>query len=201
MRGGEQSYEFDEQSFDERVERDAADADAEEKRDTQAQQLSKIAKSTGLFHAPDGTGYADISVSGHRETYLIRSKSFRSWVLRKFYEQYGGVPSSNAMQSALGLIEAMAHFDGPERTVHTRIASHEGKIYLDLANKNWGAIEIDDAGWRQVSEPPVRFRRASGMLPLPIPVGGGRIKDLRKFLNVKTDECSSGIVAVGRTVR
>jgi len=187
MEGDE--YEFDEQSFDERIERDAAGADAEEKkRDTQAQQLSKIAKSTGLFHAPDGTGYADISVGGHRETYLIRSKSFRSWVLRKFYDQYGGVPSSNAIQSALGLIEAMAHFDGPERTVYLRVASHEGKLYVDLASKYWGAIEIDEAGWRQVSEPPVRFRRASGMLPLPVPVGGGRIKDLRKFLNVKTDD-------------
>jgi hypothetical protein len=185
----------DDDTFDEtcgKAEREAADTEAaaeeEKKRDTQAQQLSKIAKSTGLFHTPDGTGYADISIGGHRETYLIRSKAFRNWVLRKYYEQYEGVPSSNAMQSALGLIEAMAHFDGPERTVHIRAASHDGKLYLDLADKNWSAIEIDNVGWRQVSEPPVRFRRASGMLPLPIPVGGGSIKDLRKFLNVKTDD-------------
>src|SRR6516165_1549222 len=71
------------------AEREADDAAAateeEKKRDTQAQQLCKIAKATGLFHTPDGTGYADVLIGGHRETYPIRSKAFRSWVLRQFY--------------------------------------------------------------------------------------------------------------------
>jgi hypothetical protein len=73
-----------------KAEREAADAAAaaeEKRRDTQAQQLSKIAEGTGLFHAPDGTGYADILIGDHRETYPIRSKAFRSWVLREYYEQ------------------------------------------------------------------------------------------------------------------
>jgi pantothenate kinase-related protein Tda10 len=32
----------------------------------------------------------------------------------------------------------------------------------------------------------VRFRRSSGMQPLPVPIKGGKIADLRPFLNVKT---------------
>ena len=42
-------------------------------------------------------------------------------------------------------------------------------------------------GWRIVDNPPVRFRRTPGMLPLPAPVAGGSIEALEKFLNTKTE--------------
>jgi hypothetical protein len=48
-------------------------------------------------------------------------------------------------------------------------------------------VEIDADGWRVIDTPPVRFRRAAGMLPLPIPVAGGSVDELRPFLNVRTD--------------
>ena len=51
----------------------------------------------------------------------------------------------------------------------------------------WGAVEIDATGWRVIDNPPVRFRRAAGMKPLPIPVSGGSIETLRPFLNVQSD--------------
>ena len=35
---------------------------------------------------------------------------------------------------------------------------------------------------------PVRFRRAPGVLPLPVPLSGGTIDDLRTFLNVRSDD-------------
>ena len=68
-----------------------------------------------------------------------------------------------------------------------RVASDAGKVYLDLADDAWRAIEIDAKGWRLVDEPPVRFRRAAGMLPLPIPQRGGKIASLRRFLNVRDE--------------
>ena len=51
----------------------------------------------------------------------------------------------------------------------------------------WRAVEIDEAGWRIVDEPPVRFRRAAGMQPIPAPVTGGSVEMLRAFLNVGGD--------------
>ena len=85
------------------------------------------------------------------------------------------------------MIEAKADFDAPERVVHVRVAGLDGRLYLDLGDETWRAVEIDAAGWRVIDNPPVRFRRASGMKPLAIPVPGGSIAALRSFLNVKSD--------------
>ena len=169
------------------------DAIAEENGDqggrgpTQADILIDLAQSVALFHAPDGSGYADLDINGHRETWPIRGKGFRRWLARRFFEETGGAPSSEALHSALNVIEARAHFDAPERQVHIRVGGLDGRLYLDLGDPAWRAVEIDAIGWRIVEDPPVRFRRASGMKPMPIPVGGGSIGTLRSFLNVKSD--------------
>jgi hypothetical protein len=156
--------------------------------DTQAQQLTKISTAAGLFHTPNDTGYADVSINGHRETWAIRSKAFKQWLVREFYQRDGAVPSATAIQAALLLIEAKAKYDGPERQVFVRVGSHAGRQYLDLADAGWNAIEIDEDGWRLEAEPPLRFRRAAGILALPIPERGGKIDKLRPFLNVKADD-------------
>ena len=88
---------------------------------TQADILIDLAQSAELFHAPDGTGFADLDINGHRETWPIRAKGFRRWLARCFFEATQGAPSSEALQSALNVIEAKAHFDAPERVVHIRV--------------------------------------------------------------------------------
>ena len=154
---------------------------------TQADILIDLARSAELFHAPDGTGFADLDINGHRETWPIRAKGFRRWLARRFFEATGGAPSSEALQSALNVIEAKAHFDAPERVVHVRVGGLDGRLYLDLGDASWRAVEIDATGWRVIDNPPVRFRRAAGMKALPAPVAGGSVEALRSFLNVRSD--------------
>lgn len=154
---------------------------------TQADILIDLAQSAALFHSPNGSGYADLDINGHRETWAIRAKGFRRWLARRFFEETGGAPSSEALQSALNVIEAKAHFDAPERQVYVRVGGIDGRLYLDLGDEDWRAIEIDAPGWRIVADPPVRFRRASGMKAMPIPVSGGSIETLRSFLNVQSE--------------
>jgi Primase C terminal 2 (PriCT-2) len=154
----------------------------------QADILIELAQSAELFHAPDGVGFADVGVDGHRETWPIRGKGFRRWLTRCFFEETQGAPSSEALQSALNVIEAKAHFDGPERLIYIRIGGLDGRLYIDLCDDTWRAVEIDANDWRVVDAPPVRFRRAAGMKPLPVPVEGGSVESLRSFLNVKTGD-------------
>lgn len=156
-------------------------------RPKQADILVELAQAADLFHAPDGSAYADLDVNGHRETWPIRGKGFRRWLTRRFYEHTNGAPSSEALQSALNVLESKAHFDSPERKVNIRIAGLDGRLYLDLADATWRAVEIDSTGWRVIDNPPVRFRRSAGMQPLPVPTTGGSIKVLQSFLNVKSD--------------
>jgi len=157
------------------------------RRPTQADILIDLAQTVELCHTPDGVGFADLDVNGHRETWPIRSKGFRRWLARRFYEETGGAPSSEALQSALNVLEAKAHFDAPERVVHIRVGGLDERLYLDLGDATWRAVEIDATGWRVIDNPPVRFRRAAGMQPLPVPVAGGSIEVLRSFLNVQSD--------------
>ena len=155
---------------------------------TQADILIQIADSTQLFHTPGSIGYADLEISGHRETWPIRSKGFRRWLAQRFFEETEGAPNSEALHSALNVIEARAHFDAPQMKIHVRVAGHGGRLYLDLADDDWRVIEIGSDGYRVVENPPVRFRRAAGMQPLMPPVEGGSIEALRPFLNVRGDQ-------------
>ena len=153
----------------------------------QADILVSLAADADLFHAADGTSYADLEINGHRESWPIRSKGFKRWLARQFFEATGGAPNSDALQSAFNVIEAKAHFDAPERKVHIRVAGLDRRLYLDLGDESWRAVEIDASGWRVIDNLPVRFRRAAGMKPLPIPVSGGSVEVLRTFLNVQSD--------------
>jgi hypothetical protein len=137
-----------------------------------------------LFHTANGTAFADLMVDGHRETWPVRGTRFRSWLRRRYYEATGEAPSAGAIRLALDSLEARAQFDAPLRTIHIRVAEHGGHVYLDLADEHWRAVEIGADGWRVMTCPPVRFRRAAGMLPLPLPVKGGSIDALAPFLNL-----------------
>ena len=140
-----------------------------------------------MFHTADGTAFADLDINGHRETWPVRTKGFKRWLARQFYETTDGAPSSEALQSALNVVEAKAHFDAPQRPVYIRVGGIDGSLYLDLGDEAWRAIEITMTGWRVVENPPVRFRRAAGMQPLPVPAPGGSIETLRSSLNVQSD--------------
>jgi hypothetical protein len=169
--------------------KDEASAGGEEAaKKKQADVLIKLAEDAELFHTPDDVGYATIIVDGHRENWPLRSKGFKRWLARAFYIKTKSAPNSEAMQAALGVLEGSAQFDTPEHEIFVRVAGHDGSIYIDLADKDWRAIEVDADGWRVIDNPPVRFRRSAGMKTLPQPVAGGSLeKDLRPLLNVKTD--------------
>ena len=175
--------------------REAEQKDREAKREKQADVLINLAQEAEFWHAADHTAFADIRVEKHRETWPLRSRNFKLWLNRQYYENHRSAPNSDAVQNALNVLEAKARFDGPERQVNVRIAGANGKIYIDLGTSDWSAIEIDADGWRIVAEPPVRFRRSKGMLPLPLPKRDGDVKKLRSFLNVRSDEDFALVVA------
>ena len=161
--------------------------DGENGRPTQANQLISIAEGgCTLFH--DGEdAFAEIENAGHCETWPVRSRGFRHWLQLRYFDEHGGAPNNEALQSARDTIEAKARFKGQERKVYRRVATVNGSLYLDLCDPAWRAIEVDAKGWRIVDRPPVPFIRSRTMLKLPEPTRGGHIDDLRQLLNLAAD--------------
>lgn len=153
-------------------------------RQSQADMLVDIVEGVEFFHQDIDEAFASIKVGDHVETWRVRSAGFKQWLCREFWIRYKKAPSSQAVQDALNVLVGRAVHDGEQRTVHHRVAEHDGRMYLDLADSDWRAVEITPAGWRVVRNPPVRFERSRGMLPLPEPERGGELDELQLYLNV-----------------
>jgi hypothetical protein len=159
-----------------------------ESRRSQATKIVELAEGLNLFHAPDGRPYASVVVGDHHETWSTKSKSFRDYLARLFYQVEGSAPNGQSVRDAIAVIDGKARYEGKEQEVFVRVAECGDHLYLDLGDPGWRAVEIGPQGWRVVTRPQVKFRRPSGMGALPVPaLGGSAANELRPFLNV-TDE-------------
>ena len=156
-----------------------------------ASRLLEVADRCTLFKFRD-EGFAQVFVDdegeGHFETYRIKSQRFRDQVLQKFFLENDSAAGPQQLSSAIETVNARAVYSGEEREVFNRVGEFNGKVYVDLGDPRWRAVEIDGDSWRLCKEPPVLFRRAPGMLALPEPRAGGSWSDLRRFINVADDQ-------------
>jgi hypothetical protein len=187
------------QAFGAKSEPRPATITIEPKRRSQASILAGLARSRcELFRDAHGEPYASFQVESHRETHKLKAKGFQLWLRRTFYLDQGSAPSSDAVRAATALLESFALFDEVTREVFVRRAAVDGKVYIDLCDPLWRAVEIDERGWQVIDEPQVRFRRAPGMLSLPEPersdpkLGLQRLRDL---MRIKSDEDFTLVVA------
>jgi hypothetical protein len=157
-------------------------------RRTQAAKLVELAEGAELFHTPTGEPFATIEVGGHHETHAVRSSALGSWLRRRYWDEYHKPVSGAPLNDALETLAARAEFGGETHSVAIRVGSHDGRLYLDLANDAWQAIEIGPDGWRVVTSTPVRFRRSATMEALPVPARGGSLDPLRTFVNVTGED-------------
>ena len=140
-----------------------------------------------LFHTADAEPFVMVPQGTHSECWPLRGGPFRRWIARLFYDAQGKAAGGQALADALGVLEGEALFRGLEHEVHLRVAEHNGAIYIDLGDEYWQLIRVTAAGWEIVPEAEVRFRRSRGMRPLPYPVAGGTLDELRDFVNVDDD--------------
>ena len=168
---------------------EAADTGKDDK-ESQATAIVRLAheNDVDLWHTPSGDVYITFSVSGHQEHHRLESRGTRDYLTRLFYVDCGKAPNATARQAAIATLSGIARFDGDEHDVHVRVGSCPDRIYLDLGDPAWRAVEVTPTGWQIVTKPPIRFWRPHGMLPLPEPVAGGALTELRPFVNVASQE-------------
>lgn len=146
--------------------------------------LDALTTDIDLWHDPDGVPFATFEREGHQETCAVNAKAFRLLLGARFYGTTRKAAPDRWLTNAIDSLAARARFDGPEAPVFLRLGHHKGRLYLDLGDETWRAVEIDPEGWRVVARPPVRFRRGEAMRALPEPVEGGSLADLWPLVNV-----------------
>ena len=98
------------------------------------------------------------------------------------------MPRKQALSDTIAALEGQARFDSPEKFVFVRIAAHKGKVYLDMGDPDWRAVEVDASGWRIITNSPVTFKRPGSLGVLPEPVPGGSIDLLKAFINIESED-------------
>lgn len=149
----------------------------------QAALLADLARKNihSLWATDDGC-YASVKINGHIENWPLPSDTFNNWVLSLYYQATGSIPAEKHVKAVAALLRHEAS-QGQKYSLEYRLAQHDGKIYWDLGNANWECVEVSKDGWRVIQNPPVRFSRTKNTGELPLPVSGGKMSELRPFIN------------------
>ena len=159
--------------------------DAEEEEPlSDAEVLAAIAQEARLFHTPSRESFASVPVGEHCENWPVRSREFRLWLTKRFFQKRRRAPCQALLSETLYQIEARAQFGARQEEVFLRVAGQRRRISIDLCDRDWQTVEVTSKGWRIVRQSAIRFRRAPGMLSLPAPRRGGSINELRPLLNL-----------------
>ena len=171
---------------DQKSEHDAAAGGR--RRTPQRNVLIGITEFVELWHDAGRTAYATFSVRDHREHWPVRSRDFRMWLSGRFYEATGGAIGGQALEDGLRILEARAVNEGPLYECFNRTGAAGGKMYLDLGDATWRAAEITADGWAVTDKAPVKLLRSASVRALPVPEAGCLIEELRRFVNVKSED-------------
>jgi hypothetical protein len=127
--------------------------------------------------------------SGPKVVQMLRGgkTSLRSQLSRKYFERTGKAAPQQAIADALLVVEGKAQQAEP-KSLHLRVARHDGAIWIDLGDATGRAIRVDCDGWRVEPEAPVLFKRTALTGSLPEPQRGGALSQLWAWLNVAEED-------------
>jgi hypothetical protein len=162
--------------------------DRRPRRIPQRETLGALIEGVTLWCSPENESFAVYEVNGHRETWPVRSQAFRRWLAHRAYRETGTIPSSQALEDFLRIVEARATMEGLRRTPWLRVGATGGTIYIDLCNERWECVEIGPHGWRVRPIGDLPFIRSPAMRALPDPEEGWGIEVLRGYLNCSDND-------------
>ena len=166
--------------------KDSSD-DGDLSKESQSEVLIRLAADAPLFHTPTGDAYATVPLgSSHHCNYKVGSRQFKQWLTKQFYLETSKAPGSDAMSQAIGVLEAMAVIDGPEKKLFLRVAEHDGAFYYDLCDAGGNVVRVAPDGFQLAADPPDIFRRTKNMSAQVLPLPNGDARLLEKHINTKS---------------
>ena len=164
-----------------------AQSEKKSKGPSPAQQLIEIAlKEYRLVRSEDARTYA-IPHSGGVALPLRSKKGLRAALANSLYNRTGIVATGGVLGDCLTILEGAAA-DLPTEPVFLRMASHEGRIVVDIGSPAGRAIVITPDGWSVEGASPVIFRRSDLSLRFVEPQPGGSLEKLRALVNLSESD-------------
>jgi hypothetical protein len=160
-------------------------ATAEKRSPTQATQLVRLAEERfRVGRSPEGDLFA-VPRIGPPIVRMLRGSgsSLRAALADAYAAERDAAPSATALANALLVLEGRALRVAAE-PLALRVANYGSGIVLDLGDETGRAVVVGDGSWRVVGSPPILFRRTALTLPLPTPVRGGSLDDLRDLVRI-----------------
>jgi len=174
---------------DQEIEKGTKETPKPEKPSLMARLVDLAKNSMKLWQSPDRQPFASLKFKDTGIHHLpLLGTEFKYVLMEAASREFGRIPNSRAVKEAIEGLAAEAVTNGEMLETHKRIARIDDVIYVDLCNKDWQVVKIDEDSWEVIESSPVKFIRTTGMRELEKPRSGGDIEDLRGLLPVLNDE-------------
>lgn len=157
---------------------------------TAADLIVELALRTHRFGVTEKDEPFAVALNGPNVAVLLKdcADDLRDRLAAEYRRQHKTVPSQAALANAINVLRGEAQ-GGLVEDVHLRVAWHQGSIVIDIGDKTGRAVIVTPGiGWTVTGRSPVLFRRTALTAPLPIPVSGGHLHDLRRLINVSNSD-------------
>jgi len=167
---------------------DANDGD-EQEADSVTAVLLRVAANGGieLFRDDANNAFASVPAKMGTVTHRIPSTGLKMWLRHQYGLLTGKPTSTTPLNEAMATLEAQAVYQGDLRKVFSRVGGDSTGLEVDLGREDGKVASIDGTGWRILESATRKFTRGAGFGELPVPVSGGRLKDLQDLLRLEDD--------------
>lgn len=149
--------------------------------------LLAIAQENEMCHTTERIPVIVMDAGGKRRTVILPDKEFEALLAKRLYDRTGMISKGAWIKDAMRVVEALC-FEGPCRSISTRIGFLDKVIYIDLGDDTLQVVKVTAEGWSIEPTCPILFNRSPNVSPMPQPVRGGTLAELRPLLNICDDD-------------
>lgn len=166
------------------------DTNSKEEKKSQADVMIELAMENGdtFFHDEPNEKYVAIQSDGNPVVHKIGSQDYKSFLVKRFFKETKKAPSKDSINQAIGVLEALAQYDGDKINVAKRCTEKDNAIYYDLGDKDWTFIKITKDGWEIDNSGQILFTRRKTMKEQVMPEKYEDISIINKHYRFKTEE-------------
>jgi hypothetical protein len=154
----------------------------------QASVLIRLASNAQYFSNELEECFAAIMNAKGNQILKLKSKKFKLWLTKLFFEETSRPPSSDAMNQALNVLEMKALLEGEQHSLNLRVAEKNNSFYYDLGNDSWETVKVTSNGCTIQSDTPLLFYRTKNTKAQLTPNFEGNIELLLNHVLLKDRE-------------